>query len=335
MKPIILRAMLCLGIESTAHTYGIGIVDNTGRILANEKAAYTTDKGGIHPSKAKEHHLTAAPGILKQALRKANISLDNVNLIAFSQSPGLAPCLVVGKDNAVALAKKLLIPIVGVNHCIAHLEIGRLLTRTKDPVLLYASGANTQVIAYQGRKYRIFGETLDQGVGNALDAFARYMGLGFPGGPKLQELAKQAKQYIELPYAVKGMDVSFTGILTSLKDKYDSGKYSREDLAYSAQETIFAMLVEVSERAIAHCQKRELLLGGGVACNTRLQEMCRIMCSERGAKCYAPEHQFLVDNGAMIAWSGLLMYKAGVRDDASIVDIRPAVRTDDVEVVWR
>lgn len=153
---------------------------------------------------------------------------------------------------------------------------------------MYVSGANTQVIAYESGKYRVFGETLDQGVGNFLDAFARYVGLGFPGGPKLYELSLKSKNLVELPYSVKGMDVSVSGLLTNLKQKYDSKKYKIEDLAYSAQETVFAMLLEVSERAMAHCKKKELLLGGGVACNKRLQEMARIMCKERGAKCFIP-----------------------------------------------
>ena len=198
---------------------------------------------------------------------------------------------------------------------------------------MYVSGANTQVIAYDGGKYRIFGETLDNGVGNFLDGFARALGLGFPGGPKIYELSLKSKNYIELPYVVKGMDISVGGILTNLKQKI--GKYSKEDLAYSAQETVFAMLVEVAERAMAHCEKNELLLGGGVGCNKRLQEMCQIMCKERKADCYIPENGVMVDNGLMIAWLGILQYKAGKKDNPKTVDIKPYERTDDVIVDWR
>ena len=230
---------------------------------------------------------------------------------------------------------KLKKPLVGVNHCIAHLEIGRMLSGFKDPVLLYASGANTQVIAYDGGKYRIFGETLDIGVGNFIDSFARFIGLGFPGGPKIEKLASKSKNYIELPYTVKGMDVSFSGLLTNLKTKYNSKKYKIEDLAYSMQETVFAMLTEVSERAIAHCEKNELVLGGGVACNKRLQNMCSIMCKERDAKFFCPDNEFLVDNAAMIAWTGLLMYKADETVTVKNSGIRPYERTDDVNVTWR
>jgi len=327
--------MICLGIESTAHTFGAGIITDKGKILANVKDSYTTKQGGIHPTMAKEHHIKVADDVIKNALKTAELSINDIDLISFSQGPGLPPCLVIGMEKAKELNKKYKIPLVGVNHCIAHLEIGRLLTDAKDPVLLYVSGANTQIIAYEGKKYRIFGETLDQGVGNFLDAFARYIGLGFPGGPKIAELATKSKNYIELPYVVKGMDISVSGILTNLKQKYDSKKYKVEDLAYSLQETVFAMLVEVSERAMAHCEKKELLLGGGVACNKRLQEMCNKMCEERGAKCYVPPNNVLVDNGAQIAHSGLIDYISKNRKTTRDIDIKPNWRTDQVEVKWR
>jgi len=289
---------MILGIESTAHTFGIGIV-NEGRILCNVKDMYVTEKGGIIPIDAAKHHVKVADNVLKQALQKAGISEKDINGIAFSQAPGLAPCLVIGMRFAKKKALELGIPIIPVNHCVAHLEIGRI-TGAKDPVLLYASGANTQIIAYASGKYRVFGETLDIGVGNFIDNFARYLGIGFPGGPAVQKLAESGK-YIELPYSIKGMDVSFSGVLTKLKQMKESGKYADEDLCFSLQETIFAMLVESAERALAHTGKKELLLGGGVACNIRLQEMCKIMCKERGAKFFAPSLNLLTDNGAMIA----------------------------------
>lgn len=326
--------MICLGIESTAHTFGVGIVNEKGKVLSNIKDSYTTEKGGIHPNEAKEHHLKVADEIISKAVYDAKIKINEIDLISFSQGPGLAPCLIVGLNKAKELSKKLKKPIVGVNHCISHLSIGELLTKCKNPVLLYVSGANTQVIAYEAGKYRIFGETLDNGCGNFLDAFARHLGLGFPGGPKIYELALKGKNFIELPYVVKGMDVSFSGILTNLKQKIDSGKYRREDLAFSCQETVFSMLIEVAERAMAHCNKKELLLGGGVCCNKRLQEMAKIMCNERNAKCFIPENDFLVDNGAMIAWQGILERNKATRKIKNI-DIKPYERTDDVKVEWR
>jgi len=130
------------------------------------------------------------------------------------------------------------------------------------------------------------------------------------------------------------MDVSFSGILTDLKRKVDSKNYKINDLCFSLQETVFAMLTEVSERAMAHTEKKELLLGGGVACNKRLREMCSIMCKERKAKFFVPENQFLVDNGVMISWSGILM-KKNAKKNYNSVDIKPYERTDDIEVNWK
>jgi N6-L-threonylcarbamoyladenine synthase len=326
--------MICLGIESTAHTFGVGIV-NDRKVLANVKDTYTTETGGIVPRLAAEHHIEVCDRLLSEALKKAGISPKQVDIIAYSRSPGLGHCLKIGAAAARSLSLIHKKPLIGVNHCIAHLEIGRLLTKAKDPVLLYASGANTQVIAYEAGKYRIFGETLDIGIGNLLDTFARELGLGFPGGPKIEALASKSSNYIELPYVVKGMDVSFGGILTSLKHKIASRQYKKEDLCYSLQETVFAMLIEVSERALAHCGKTELLLGGGVACNRRLREMAERMCKERGARCYCPDTQYLVDNGAMIAWLGLLEYQAGNKTLLKDSSIDPYERTDDVRVNWR
>ncbi|NQU78820.1 bifunctional N(6)-L-threonylcarbamoyladenine synthase/serine/threonine protein kinase [Candidatus Woesearchaeota archaeon] len=328
--------MISLGIESTAHTFGIGLIDSEGNVLANERAVFTTEegKGGMIPAEVAEHHTFVFKDVLSTALKKADLTLDDVDLISYSQSPGIGNCLKIGAMLARTLASTYNKPIIGVNHCIAHLEIGKLLSEAKDPVFLYASGANTQIIAYKGGRYRIFGETLDIGIGNFIDSFARYMGLGFPGGPKIYDLSLKAKNYIELPYVVKGMDVSFSGLLTNLKQKYNSGTYSKEDLAYSLQETAFAMLVEVSERAMGHCGKQELLLGGGVASSLRLQDMCKNMCRDRGAKCFTLKTDVNVDNGLMIAWLGLLEYKAGKKMSITESDIKPYLRTDQIDVFW-
>ncbi len=346
---------IVLGVESTAHTFGIGIVKN-GKIIANVKDPYTTTEGGIIPMDAARHHKKVSLEIYKKALEATKLDEKEIDAIAFSQAPGLAPCLIEGINFAKELSKKLDTPLIPINHCIAHLEIGEI-TKAKDPVMLYTSGANTQVIAYASGKYRVFGETLDVGVGNFIDNFARYLGIGFPGGPEIEKLAKNGKTYIELPYKVKGMDIALSGILTNLKQKVESKKisneqkskggvdkgdlgslYSKEDLAYSMQETVFPMLVETAERAMAHTGKKELLLGGGVGCNKRLQEMCKIMCEERGAKFFVPENSLLVDNGAMIAFLGEIMFKSGIKfekEKAQNLNINPRQRTDQVEVTWK
>ncbi len=322
--------MICLGIESTAHTFGVGVVDEKGRILANVKDTYIPPEGwGIDPTKAKEHHKKLADGLIQKALDEANV--EKPDLVAVAIGPGLPPCLLVGLKKAKEIAKKWDIPLVGINHAIAHLEIGKLFAKFNDPVMLYVSGGNTQIIAFESGKYRIFGETEDMGIGNLFDSFGRNIKLEFPAGPKIEKLAKEGKQYIELPYSVKGMDVTFAGIYTKLKELVKSNKL--EDVCFSLQETTFAMLVEVTERAMAHTQKNELILTGGVSANKRLQEMCDIMCKERGAKFSAPPLSLAGDNGAMIAWNGILA-KDGATKEYDEWDINPRWRVDEVKVSW-
>ncbi len=325
--------MICLGIEGTAHTIGVGIVDHDCRVLANVSKMIDGSKGGIHPREAANHHAENAVPLMHEAVAKAGIDYGDIGLVAFSQGPGLGPCLRTAATVARALSLTLGVDLVGVNHCVAHLEIGRKVTGCRDPTLLYASGGNTQVIAYSGNRYRVFGETLDIGIGNMIDKFGRSVGLPFPSGPRLERLAQEGKELIELPYSVKGMDVAFSGILTAATQLHKQGK-RLEDLCFSLQETCFAMLVEVTERAMAHVEKDEVLLGGGVVQNKRLQEMVSTMAKERGARAFVPPGSLCVDNGAMIAWTGLVMHQAGMRTSLEESVVRQRYRTDEVDLPW-
>jgi len=328
--------MICLGIESTAHTFGIGIVTDK-KILADQRIMYTSEKGGIIPSEAANFHRKNKEEILKKALDKAKLKIEDADVISFSEGPGLPPSLIVGKEFAKELALKYDKPLIGVNHLCGHLEEGKFFTEAKNPVFVFVSGANTQIIAHEGGKYRVFGEALSVGLGNALDKFGRAVGLGFPAGPKIEELAKKGK-YIDIPYVVKGMDVEFSGIVTHCINLYKKG-IPVEDLCYSLQETGFAMLIEVTERALAHTGKKEALLIGGVAANKRFVEMLEIMCKERGAKAYACPLKYSGDNGVQIAIAGLLQFRSGykvyrTKEDVLKADINPVWRIDEVETPW-
>lgn len=322
--------MYILGIEGTAHTIGVSVVTDKGKVLSNLFETYQ-EKEGIHPREAANHHSENILSLLKDALQEADIKKGEIDLIAFSQGPGLGPCLRTAATAARSLSLSLDVPLVGVNHCIAHLEIGRLRTEANNPVLLYVSGANTQVIAYSRGKYRVFGETLDIGLGNMLDKFGREKGMTFPAGPLIEKKAEKGEKLIDLPYSVKGMDVEFSGIMTSALNEDES----LEDLCYSLQETTFSMLTEVTERALAHIRKDEVLLGGGVVQNKRLQSMIEIMTEERGAEYYVPEPEFCVDNAAMIAWTGYLMFTSGTTISIEESQIKQKFRTDEVNVSWR
>jgi len=330
--------MICLGIEGTAHSIGVGIIKDVKgncHILSNLIKTYKPEKGGIHPREAANHHATYIADLISESVQKAGVHFTDIDLVSFSQGPGLGPCLRTAATAARALALTLEKPIMGVNHCVAHLEIGRGTVRgCTDPVLLYVSGANTQVIAFAEGKYRVFGETLDIGIGNCLDKFGRDIGLKFPCGPKIEELAKKGARYLLLPYSIKGMDIAFSGLLTAAENYVSKGE-PLEDICYSLQEMTFAMLTEVTERAMAHTEKQEVLLGGGVASNKRLREMVGRMAKDRSARFFVPSRDVCVDNGAMIAWLGFLMYESGMRMSIDESVINQRFRTDLVEVHWR
>jgi len=330
--------MYCLGIEGTAHTVGIGVVKENNRkckVLSNVLKIYRPEQGGIHPREAANHHTLYIADLIKESVEKANVNFLDIDLISYSKGPGLGPCLRTGATAARALSLTLEKPIIGVNHCVAHLEIGRgTLDDCSDPVLLYTSGANTQVIAFAEGRYRVFGETLDIGIGNCLDKFGRSVGLDFPCGPAIENLAVNGNKYLDLPYSIKGMDIAFSGLLTAAQQYYNSGE-KLEDICYSIQETTFAALTEVTERAMAHTEKDEVLLGGGVAANKKLRDMVNTMADERNASFFVPAKDLCIDNGAMIAWLGVLMYNSGIRlrVEDSFIDQR--FRTDMVDVTWR
>jgi N6-L-threonylcarbamoyladenine synthase len=322
--------MIVLGIEGTAWSLSAGVVDENNIILI-ENNPYIPREGGIHPREASQHHSDSIPDLISKVF--SNVSPEEVDLIAFSQGPGMGPCLRIVATAARLISLKLKKPLVGVNHCLAHVEVGRWRTQAENPVVLYVSGGNTQIIARRGNYYRVFGETLDIGIGNGIDKLARHMGLKHPGGPRIEKLAESGREYHELPYVVKGMDLSFSGLVTAAQRLYDN-KVRMEDVAFSFQETAFAMLTEVTERALAYLNLDEALLVGGVGANKRLQGMLRTMCKDRNAKFFCPPNELMGDNGAMIAYTGLLMYRHGYETRVEDSAVKPDFRIEDVEVRW-
>jgi N6-L-threonylcarbamoyladenine synthase/protein kinase Bud32 len=311
----------------------MGLAYDDGRIVANLKSEYSPAQGGIHPREAAQHHGEHFPELLKRTLKEGGVSFQDLDVISFSKGPGLGPCLRTVATGARALALHLDIPLVGVNHCVAHIEIGRLTTESKDPVTVYVSGGSTQILAFVGGRYRVFGETQDIALGNALDTFARDVGIeGFPGAKVVEELALGGS-YVSLPYTVKGTDLSYSGLVTHAVDLFRSGN-ELADLCHSIQEVSFSMLTEVAERALAHTDKTEILLTGGVAANRRLRGMLEIMCAERSCSFSVVPFEYAMDNGAMIAWNGILMHQSGDVLDPEASTVNPKWRTDQVEPGW-
>jgi len=321
---------IILGIEGTAWNLSAALVDER-KIISEYEKPYLPKEGGIHPRDAAQSHASNIKEVISKTIKKAEIDLDEIKGVAFSIGPGMGPCLRTVATASRALSLLLKVPLLGVNHCVAHIEFGRWLTGAKNPLVLYVSGANSQVIAYRDKKYRIYGETLDIGVGNAIDKFSRFFGLKHPGGPKVEELAKRGKEYVRLPYVVKGMDFSFSGLVTAATSK--SKENSLEDLSFSFQENAFSMLTEVTERALSYARRDELLLVGGVGANLRLREMLETVCEERGVNFFVPDRRYVGDN-AMIAYTGLLMLKNGMATPIERSSVKPNFRPDEVEIPW-
>ena len=271
--------VVAIGFEGSANKLGVGIVRD-GVVLSNVRHTYHAPPGqGFLPRDTAIHHRKHVLEVLRHSLDEAGLEPKDIDCVCFTKGPGMGAPLVAVAVVARTVAQLWGKPLVAVNHCIGHIEMGRLVTGAQNPTILYVSGGNTQVIAYSQQKYRIFGETIDIAVGNCLDRFARVLKLSNDPSPgyNIEQLAKQGSKYVELPYVVKGMDVSFSGILSHIetigKQKLEHGECTAADLCYSLQETVFAMLVETTERAMAHCGSQEVLIVGGVGCNMRLQEM--------------------------------------------------------------
>lgn len=376
------RRLLCLGIEGSANKLGAGIISHappadgpsgsaTKRatvvtVLSNVRHTYITPPGeGFLPSDTARHHREWVVRVLEEAVRKAGVRMGDLDVIAFTQGPGMGGPLQVGALVARTLSLLHGIPLVGVNHCVGHIEMGRQITSSTNPIVLYVSGGNTQVIAYSQQRYRIFGETLDIAIGNCLDRFARVVGLPNDPSPgyNIEREARHGKRLWPLPYGTKGMDVTLAGMLTSVESytkdkrfrpyppgyKVGSGPADEaqvdgeaegevilpQDLCFSLQEHAFAMLVEITERAMAHVGSKDVLIVGGVGCNLRLQEMMAIMASERGGNVFATDQSFCIDNGIMIAQAGLLAYRMGQVTPIEATGVTQRFRTDAVHVTWR
>jgi N6-L-threonylcarbamoyladenine synthase len=354
-----------LGIEGSANKIAIGVVREDGEILSNVRKTYITPPGtGFLPRETAQHHSQHILDLVKEAIFIAQVKPKELSCICYTKGPGMGAPLSIGCTVARTLSLLWNCPLVGVNHCVGHIEMGRLATKSENPVVLYVSGGNTQVIAYAEHRYRIFGETIDIAVGNCLDRVARLLGLSNDPAPgyNIEQAAKRGKVFLELPYVVKGMDMSFTGLLTFVEQlthhplfqdvkaavaprrKQKSSvqvslgtvaAFNADDICFSLQEVIFAMLIEVTERAMAQCNINDVLIVGGVGCNVRLQEMMQTMVRARGGRCFDMDDRYCIDNGCMIAYAGLLEFLGGTFTPMSKATVTQRFRTDDVYVTWR
>eukprot|EP00548_Thalassiothrix_antarctica_P003387 CAMPEP_0194137202 /NCGR_PEP_ID=MMETSP0152-20130528/7125_1 /TAXON_ID=1049557 /ORGANISM="Thalassiothrix antarctica, Strain L6-D1" /LENGTH=376 /DNA_ID=CAMNT_0038834137 /DNA_START=42 /DNA_END=1169 /DNA_ORIENTATION=- len=343
---------IVLGIEGSANKIGVGILRyspkyQTYHILSNPRKTFIPSVGkGFLPRETALHHQNHVVALARAAINEAFPFGKEENefflsAICFTQGPGMGAPLQSCAVAARTLSLIWKVPLVGVNHCVGHIEMGRVATGAANPVVLYVSGGNTQVLAYSSQqKYCIFGETIDIAIGNCLDRFARAIGLSNDPSPgyNIEQEAKKGEQFLDVPYTVKGMDVSFSGILTYMeqeaKTKLEKGLVTKADLCFSLQETIFAMLIEITERAMAHCGNKQVLIVGGVGCNRRLQEMMASMVKDRGGTLCSMDHRYCIDNGAMIAQAGILALQFGITTELKDTRCTQRFRTDQVKTIW-
>lgn len=325
--------MIVVGIESTAHTIGVGVVKD-GEILGQLNATYTPPPGrGIHPREAADHHALRGPAVLKELLAKLGIRLSEVDAVAYSAGPGLGPALRVGAVLARALAIKLGVPVVPVHHGVAHVEVARYAAGSCDPLVLLVSGGHTMVVGYSDGRYRVFGETLDVAIGNAIDMFAREVGLGFPGVPAVEKCGESAREVVPFPMPIVGQDLSYAGVATYALQLVRRG-VDLASVCKSLVETAYYMLAEVTERALAYTKKKELVVAGGVARSKRLREILEEVGREHGAVVKVVPYEYAGDNGAMIALTGYYAYRRGVWTTPERSFVKQNWRLDSVDVPW-
>ncbi len=335
--------MICLGIESTAHTFGVSVAekeleDDTGRtfkIISDIRDSYKAPEGsGIHPREAARHHAAVCSSVVESALKQAGVSIEGIDFISYSAGPGLGPCLRIGGIVARSLSAYFDMKLAAANHAIGHIELGKYLTSLKNPLVLIVSGGHTALAAVQGERWRIFGETLDLTLGQLLDQLGRFIGMSSPAGPKIEKLALEGMKnggslLKDLPYTIKGNDVSYSGLLSAAKKLCLRGE-RKEDVCYAVQEIAFSTLAEATDRALAFTGISELLITGGVAANKRLAEVMQEVCKERGIRMGVIDRQYSGDCGAQIAAEGfrLAERKQFIRPDSAFV--RQSWRLDEV-----
>ncbi|MFH1750699.1 MAG: hypothetical protein ABH863_03415 [Candidatus Micrarchaeota archaeon] len=387
--------MLILGFESTAHTFGAAVVESkiglespgkkgsaslgafnakirqnaskmspsNTKILSETDMKYPSLKEGFIPRRLADFHAKNFDSIFEGALAGAKASLSDLDAVCYSYGPGIGHSLHIGYMAARSISVAMGIPLIPVNHALAHIEIARFHSGFKDPLAIYVSGGNTQVLAlekYHGsaasmhggskhsiqyqkmhpnsRHYRILGETLDIGLGNCLDQLGRHLQLSPPDAVGVLKAAQKGSTLLDLPYIVKGMNTSYSGMLTAVKkiaagpkavNQNGSGMLEirsignidtvrnsaipkAEDICLSVQEYAFSMLLETAERALTLTKRKEIVGVGGNYRNKRLKEMTLALAKEHRVKCFFPSFELLGDNAGMITITGALQFASGV-----------------------
>lgn len=324
--------MIILGIESSCDETAAAVVEDKKNVLSSIVASQIdTHKefGGVVPEVASRIHVENVSGVISKALEESGKSMDEIDAIAVTQGPGLIGCLHVGVTAAKTLAELFDKPLIPVNHLAAHIYANEMVTDMKFPLIaLLVSGGNSELVYMKdAHSFEILGETQDDAIGEAYDKVARVLNLGYPGGPKIDKLARQGKPVYKLPKPkVQGeYDFSFSGLKSGVlqfvkRMERNNEEWNMEDLAASFQETALAEIFDKVRKALnAHPEVRHFVVGGGVSANSRLREIVEELASEYpDTEFTVPPMRCCTDNAAMIAVAGEFAAETGRRADASL-----------------
>ena len=324
-----MRDIYTLGIESSCDETSVAIVKNGREILSNiidTQIPIHEKYGGVVPEIASRNHIEAISRVTKKALEEANISFEQIDAITPTYGPGLVGALLVGLSYAKALSFAINKPLVGVNHIQGHIAANYITYKELEPPFLcmMMSGGNTQIIQVKDyTEFEVLGKTRDDAIGEAFDKVARVVGLGYPGGPKVDKLAQEGEPIIDLPKThFENMDFSFSGIKTAVINLHHKNpEMNKADLCASFEKTVTEILLENVNRAIKQTGIKTIALAGGVSANSYIRKAFLTLQQddkEKKIKIYMPDLKLCTDNAAMIASAGYYNYIQGKRDELNL-----------------
>lgn len=320
-----MKDIYTLGIESSCDETAVSIVKNGREVLANvinTQIPIHTLYGGVVPELASRNHIDNISAVTKMAVKEANMELKDIDVIACTYGPGLVGALLVGLSYGKALSYALNKPLVGANHIEGHIAANYITYKELEPPFLCVmmSGGNTQIVHVKSyTEFEVLGRTKDDAIGEAFDKVARVIGLGYPGGPKIDKMAQNGISNIELPKThIDGLDFSFSGIKTAIINLHHKNPdVNKENLCASFEKAITEMLMEKVKMAIDKTNIKKIVLAGGVSANSYIRKEFEKL-EQDGIKIYMPDLKLCTDNAAMIASAGYYNYLAGKVDDLSL-----------------
>ena len=321
-----MKDIITMGIESSCDETSIAIVKNGRTILSNiinSQISIHERYGGVVPEIASRNHVEVISNVMKKAMSEANVNYSDIDAICCTYGPGLVGALLVGVSYAKALSYSINKPLVGVNHLAGHVCANYISHKDLEPPFLciMMSGGNTQIVLVKDyTSFEILGRTVDDAVGEAFDKVARVIGLGYPGGPKIDKLAKEGEPNIKLPIThFDNLNFSFSGIKTAVINlNHNKPDLNKADLAASFEEAVSEALVTNTKKAIEQTGIKKIVLAGGVSANSYIREKYDKLAKENDVKIYYPELVLCTDNAAMIASAGYYEYMKGTRSNLEL-----------------